>query len=150
MKQLSKLQSVAFLTGGMLMVVGAGCYAFLYGQQVACWIYLAGAVLFATMQISETYDGSNTAVRRLKRIMTFADIMFVLSGLLMVDNAYMFMRDSFGNFTTYLEMVYNKWVLALLVAAILEMYTMHRIGAELRKEQKRAGEAGGEVQKNTK
>ena len=32
-------------------------------------------------------------------------------------------------------MVFNKWVLLLLVAAVLEIYTMHRISSELDKEQ---------------
>lgn len=118
------------------MVIGAGCYAFIYAQQVVCWVYLAGALLFASMQVSETYEGNNQAVKRLKRIMTFADIFFVLSGLLMVDSAYMFMRDSFTDIVSYYNLVYNKWVLLLLVAAILEMYTMHRISAELKKEEK--------------
>lgn len=136
MKQLSKFQSTLFLIGGVLMVIGAGCYAFIYAQQVVCWVYLAGALLFASMQVSETYEGNNQAVKRLKRIMTFADIFFVLSGLLMVDSAYMFMRDSFTDIVSYYNLVYNKWVLLLLVAAILEMYTMHRISAELKKEEK--------------
>ena len=122
------------------MVIGAGCYAFIYAQQVVCWVYLAGALLFASMQVSETYEGNNQAVKRLKRIMTFADIFFVLSGLLMVDSAYMFMRDSFTNIVSYYNLVYNKWVLLLLVAAILEMYTMHRISAELKKEEKNQNE----------
>lgn len=140
MKQLSKLQSTLFLIGGALMVIGAGCYAFIYAQQVVCWVYLAGALLFASMQVSETYEGNNQAVKRLKRIMTFADIFFVLSGLLMVDSAYMFMRDSFTDIVSYYNLVYNKWVLLLLVAAILEMYTMHRISAELKKEEKNQNE----------
>ena len=92
------------------------------------------------MQVSETYEGDNQAVKRLKRIMTFADIFFVLSGLLMVDSAYMFMRDSFTDIVSYYNLVYNKWVLLLLVAAILEMYTMHRISAELKKEEKNQNE----------
>lgn len=140
MKQLSKLQNTLFLIGGVLMVIGAGCYAFIYAQQVVCWVYLAGALLFASMQVSETYEGNNQAVKRLKRIMTFADIFFVLSGLLMVDSAYMFMRDSFTDIVSYYNLVYNKWVLLLLVAAILEMYTMHRISAELKKEEKNQNE----------
>lgn len=140
MKQLSKFQSTLFLIGGVLMVIGAGCYAFIYAQQVVCWVYLAGALLFASMQVSETYEGNNQAVKRLKRIMTFADIFFVLSGLLMVDSAYMFMRDSFTDIVSYYNLVYNKWVLLLLVAAILEMYTMHRISAELKKEEKNQNE----------
>ena len=50
MKQLSKIQSILFLIGGVLMVIGAGCYAFLLGQKVVCWVYLVGALLFAWMQ----------------------------------------------------------------------------------------------------
>mgnify|MGYP004585207885 FL=1 len=134
MKQLSKLQSTLFLIGGALMVVGAGCYAFLVAQQVVCWVYLVGALIFASMQVNQTYEGNSTTIKRLKRIMTTADIFFVLSGLLMVDSAYMFLRDSFSDTVTYLNLIYNKWVLMLLVAAILEMYTMHRIGSELKKE----------------
>ena len=134
MKQLSKLQSTLFLIGGALMVVGAGCYAFLVAQQVVCWVYLVGALIFASMQVNQTYEGKSTTIKRLKRIMTTADIFFVLSGLLMVDSAYMFLRDSFSDTVTYLNLIYNKWVLMLLVAAILEMYTMHRIGSELKKE----------------
>lgn len=134
MKQLSKLQSTLFLIGGALMVVGAGCYAFLVAQQIVCWVYLVGALIFASMQVNQTYEGNSTTIKRLKRIMTTADIFFVLSGLLMVDSAYMFLRDSFSDTVTYLNLIYNKWVLMLLVAAILEMYTMHRIGSELKKE----------------
>lgn len=135
MKQLSKLQSTLFLIGGVLMVVGAGCYAFLVAQQVVCWVYLVGALIFASMQVNQTYEGNSSTIKRLKRIMTTADIFFVLSGLLMVDSAYMFLRDSFSDTVTYLNLIYNKWVLMLLVAAILEMYTMHRIGSELKKEE---------------
>lgn len=134
MKQLSRTQNIIFLVGGVLMVVGAGCFAFMWQQEIMCWIYLAGAVMFATMQMMQTYEGNNITVRRLKKIMTTADIFFVLSGILMVDNAYRFMQQVFTNYVTYFQYVFNKWVLLLLVAAVLEIYTMHRISAELSKE----------------
>lgn len=134
MKQLSRTQNIIFLVGGVLMVVGAGCFAFMWQQEVMCWIYLAGAVMFATMQMMQTYEGNNITVRRLKKIMTTADIFFVLSGILMVDNAYRFMQQIFTNYVAYFQYVFNKWVLLLLVAAVLEIYTMHRISAELSKE----------------
>ena len=70
MKQLSKLQSTLFLIGGVLMVVGAGCYAFLVAQQVVCWVYLVGALIFASMQVNQTYEGNSPTIKRLKRIMT--------------------------------------------------------------------------------
>lgn len=134
MKQLSRTQNIIFLVGGVLMVVGAGCFAFMWQQEVMCWIYLAGAVMFATMQMMQTYEGNNITVRRLKKLMTTADIFFVLSGILMVDNAYRFMQQVFTNYVAYFQYVFNKWVLLLLVAAVLEIYTMHRISAELSKE----------------
>lgn len=134
MKQLSRTQNIIFLVGGVLMVVGAGCFAFMWQQEVMCWIYLAGAVMFATMQMMQTYEGNNITVRRLKKIMTTADIFFVLSGILMVDNAYRFMQQVFTNYVAYFQYVFNKWVLLLLVAAVLEIYTMHRISAELSKD----------------
>ena len=134
MKQLSRTQNIIVLVGGVLMVVGAGCFAFMWQQEVMCWIYLAGAVMFATMQMMQTYEGNNITVRRLKKIMTTADIFFVLSGILMVDNAYRFMQQVFTNYVAYFQYVFNKWVLLLLVAAVLEIYTMHRISAVLSKE----------------
>lgn len=134
MKQLSRTQNIIFLVGGVLMVVGAGCFAFMWQQEIMCWIYLAGAAMFATMQMMQTYEGNNITVRRLKKIMTTADIFFVLSGILMVDNAYRFMQQVFTNYVAYFQYVFNKWVLLLLVAAVLEIYTMHRISAELSKE----------------
>ena len=134
MKQLNTIQSALFLLGGVLMVVGAGCFVFMFAQQIACWIFLVGALLFAAMQVNQAYEGQNLTIKRLKKIMTFADIFFVLAGLLMVDSANMWLRDYFSDITTYYNVVYNKWVLMLLAAAFLEMYSMHRISSELKKE----------------
>lgn len=135
MKQLNTLQSALFLTGGILMVIGAGCFVFMFAQQIVCWIYLLGALLFAAMQVNQAYEGQNPTIKRLKKIMTFADIFFVLAGLLMVDSANMWLRDSFFDPVTYFNLIYNKWVMLLLAAAILEMYSMHRIASELKKEE---------------
>lgn len=135
MKQLNTLQSALFLTGGILMVIGAGCFVFMFAQQIVCWIYLLGALLFAAMQVNQAYEGQNPTIKRLKKIMTFADIFFVLAGLLMVDSANMWLRDSFSDTVTYFNLIYNKWVMLLLAAAILEMYSMHRIASELKKEE---------------
>ena len=33
--------------------------------------------------------------------------------------------------------IYNKWVIVLLIAAILQLYTTHRIGSELEREAKK-------------
>lgn len=135
MKQLNKLQTLIFLTGGAMMVVGAGCFALMWQQKIACWIYLVGALMFGIMQMMQEYQGNNFIVKRLKRIMSLADIFFILSGFLMVDMVYRFLQSAFDNYLTYYNTIYNKWVVLLLIAAILEMYTMHRIEHELSKEE---------------
>lgn len=123
------------MLGGLLMVVGAGCYVFMFAQPVVCWVFLLGTILFAAMQCMQSYEGTDMTVRRLKRIMTLADLFFVLAGLLMVDTTYQFLRDAFNNVIDYYQMVYNKWVVLLLIAVALEVYTTHRISHMLGKQQ---------------
>nr|WP_296088067.1 hypothetical protein [uncultured Prevotella sp.] len=139
MKQLSKLQSVIFLLGGVLMVVGAACFAFgfIYPKMmlITSWLFLAGTVLFSVIQAMQVYEGPSLIIHRLKRMQYVADIFFVLSGISMVDTVYAFARHWFSNQETYITYFYNKWVVFLLIAALLELYTTHRISHELKKEE---------------
>lgn len=138
MKQLNKTQGILFLAGGVMMVAGAGCFVFMWQQRVVCWVFLLGTVLFTLMQLMQTYEGEDLVVKRLKRIQVIADILFLLSGFLMVDAAYQYLLPLFNTpdgsgYYTYLTYVYNKWVILLLIAALLELYTTHRINYELNK-----------------
>lgn len=139
MKQLSKLQSVIFLLGGVLMVVGAACFAFgfIYPKMmlITSWLFLAGTVSFSVIQAMQVYEGPSLIIHRLKRMQYVADIFFVLSGISMVDTVYAFARHWFSNQETYITYFYNKWVVFLLIAALLELYTTHRISHELKKEE---------------
>ena len=134
MKQLNRFQSILFAIGGMLMVIGAGCFAFMWQQRAVCWLYLVGASMFTLMQSMQTYEGSNFVIRRLKRIQAVANIFFMLAGILMVDTAYMFFRPLFNSSIAYIDFLYNKWVVLLLIAAFLEIYSMHRIDSEMKKD----------------
>lgn len=141
MKQLSRLQSLIFLAGGLLMVVGAGLFVF-SNKQLASWIFLVGAIAFVSMQMQQQYEGTNFVIRRLRRIMTLADICFILAALLMVENAYNFLLPLFvdhlqNGLNDYIIYIMGKWVVMLLIAAILEVYTTHRISNELEKEKQR-------------
>ena len=136
MKQLNKLQSILYAVGGALMVIGAGCFAFMWQQQTVCWLYLVGATLFCLMQSMQTYEGTDFVVRRLKRIQAVANIFFMLAGILMADTAYMFFRPLFDSSIAYVDYLYNKWVVLLLIAALLEIYTMHRIDHEMKKDKR--------------
>ena len=133
MKQLSKLQSIVFLIGGALMVVGVGSFVLLFYQSVSCWIFLAGAILFATVQLMQTFEGDNITIKRLKRIQDLSDILFIIAGIILVDTVYGFFRDFFSNYENYVTYLYNKWVVVLFLATLLELYTVHRIDYELSK-----------------
>lgn len=137
---MNKIQSAILLLGGVLMVVGAVCFAvfrYIYPWLLlyTCWLFLAGTVLFALMQAMQFYEGNSHVTHRLKRMQTIADIFFVFSGISMVDTVYAFFRHWFSNQETYITCFYNKWVVFLLVAAVLEIYTTVRMSAELKKEE---------------
>ena len=139
MRPLTRLQSLLFLVGGILMVVGATAFVLMWHREVACWVFLAGAVLFAVIQSMQIYEGNNTTIRRLKKILNVADLFFVLAAILMVDTCHHFLLPLFRNggsdgYYTYIEYVYNKWVVFLLVAAILEVYATFRISNEMGRE----------------
>lgn len=122
----------------MTMVAGAGLYAFFIAQSIACWVMLVGALAFVLMQSRQRYEGTSQAIRRLRKIMTIAGLGFIIAGLFMVEDSYMFLRPVFSNtvesYTTYVNIFHHNWVILLLISAILEMYTSHRISYELKKE----------------
>ena len=129
MKQLSRVESAIFLLGGLLMVIGAG--ASLLAWVGAPYVFALGALCFTAMQMKQRYDGQNVTIRRLRRMMLISDVLFLVSALLMFASQ----RNIFGlDHITYLQYVYQKWVVTLLIAAILQLYSYHRIGQELVKE----------------
>ena len=132
MRQLNSWQNAIFLTGATLMVVGAG--ASLPGWTVAPYLYAIGAVGFTSMQMLQRYEGPSLTIRRLRRIMLLSDVLLLVSALLMFASS----DNPLGlDYMTYLQYVYRKWVLTLLIAAVLQLYTTHRIGSELEKEAKK-------------
>ena len=129
MKQLSKTQTLVFVVGAVLMVIGAGTS--LLAWLLAPYVFAVGALAFTSMQFLQRYEGSNFVIRRLRRMMLMSDGLFLLSALLMFAS----MGNVFGlSQVNYITYIYNKWVLTLLIAAILQLYSTHRIDRELAKE----------------
>ena len=129
MRQLTKVQTIIYLVGGLLMVIGAG--ASLLAWRLAPYVFAVGAICFASMQMMQRYEDQNFVIRRLRRILLLSDVLFLVAALLMLANQGNFLGISY---ITYIQYVYNKWVVVLLIAAILQIYTIHRIGHELEKE----------------
>ena len=129
MRQLNKIQTLIFLVGALLMVVGAG--ASVLAWKLAPYVFAVGAIAFTSMQLLQRYEGTNFVIRRLRRMMILSDFLFLLSALLMFAS----MGNVFGlSHIDYITYIYNKWVLTLLVAALLQLYATHRIDRELTKE----------------
>ena len=132
MKQLNSMQSAIFVVGALLMVIGAAASVFHWSA--AFYVYAVGAVAFTSMQMLQSYDGSNFVLRRLRRIVIVSDLLFLFTAVLMFASQ----GNAFGlDWLTYVNYVQNNWVVTLLVAAILQLYTSHRIGSELEKEAKK-------------
>ena len=129
MRQLSKTETILFLLGGLLMVVGAGASMFL--QSWASYVFAPGALLFVAMQLRQRYEGSNFTIRRLRHIMIISDVLFLVAALLMFANQSNFLGL---DYLSYIKYVHNNWIVVLLVAAILQLYSSHRIANELEKD----------------
>ena len=129
MKQLTQAQSYIFLIGAVLMVIGAGIS--LLGWWFYPYVYSAGALCYASMQLLQRYEGTNVTIRRLRRMMIASDFLILLTGVLMFADA----QNYFGiSQMAYLQYVYHKWVVTLLIAALLQLYVTHRLDHELKKE----------------
>ena len=139
LRQLNTLQNYILLIGAIMMVVGVGCIVFGIMPKATSIIFCVGTISFALMQMTQTYEGNNITLKRLRHIMVLADIAFIISGLLMLENVYKFFFPIFATsiegYNTYLHVVYNNWVVALLIGAVLEIYTTHRIAYVINKEE---------------
>ena len=133
MRQLSKVESILLLLGGLLMVIGSGASLFL--RSWAHYVFAPGALLFVAMQLRQRYEGSDFVIRRLRRILIMSDVLFLLAALLMFANEGNFLGIQY---VSYIKYVHNNWIVALLVAAILQLYASHRIAHELDKDAKNA------------
>ena len=131
MRQLSKWEAYLLMLGGLLMVVGAGANVLFCSW--APYVFAPGALLFVAMQLRQRYEGSEFTIRRLRRIQIISDFLFLVAGLLMMANQQNFLGlDQLS----YIKYVHNNWVVVLLVAAVLQLYTSHRIANELEKDTK--------------
>ena len=124
MKKLNKFQTFVLCMGGLLVLVGAMLNP--VESLVAVYVYCVGALMFVAMQRLESYEGDSFVVRRLRRQQIVGGLLLLLSGVAMFGQEYHIMY-----------MQHNEWLIILLIAAMLELYTSFRIPAEIEKENKK-------------
>lgn len=112
---MKKLLPGLYMVGGMMALAGAAVY--ITGWEVAPYIYIIGAALFALAQINTPYEGTNKNIKRLRRQQIVGALLLVVTGAFM--------------FTTH----NNEWIACLTIAAVIELYTSFRIPQEEKKEQ---------------
>lgn len=133
MKQLNKVENIIFLMGAVMIVVGSIANVML--RPWAPYIFAMGTVAFVLMQLKQSYEGNNVVIRRLRRMVVASDLFFVITAVLMFAN----INNLFGlDRSSYLQYVRNNWVVTLLIAALLQLYSNHRLGKELSEEQKKS------------
>ena len=116
-----------FIAGAVLMLIGA--VTSLLRWDAAPWLFAAGALAYTSMQMQQSYEGRNFTVRRLRRIMLFSDFLLLLTAALMFISRWPQLGGL--DWLTYVNYVHNNWVVTLLIAAILQLYTTYRIDREL-------------------
>ena len=128
MRQLNKIENTILLFGAVMMVIGSG--ANIFAQPWAPYVFGMGTVGYVLMQLKQKYEGSNVAIKRLRRVVIISDVCLLLAAVMMFANMdNLFRLDA----VTYIKYVHNNWVVVLLVAAMLQLYTSHRISKEILK-----------------
>lgn len=128
MRQLNKTENTILLFGAVMMVIGSG--ANIFAQPWAPYVFGMGTVGYVLMQLKQKYEGSNVAIKRLRRMVIISDVCLLLAAVMMFANMdNLFRLDA----VTYIKYVHNNWVVVLLVAAMLQLYTSHRISKEILK-----------------
>jgi hypothetical protein len=132
MEPLSKIGSAIFIIGALLMLAGA--VLGMTAKDIAPWLFAIGALAYTAMQMKQGYEGNNITIRRLRAIMLFSDVLLILvAALMFADHGNPFQLE----YLTWLNYIHNNWVVLLLIAAVMQFYTVFRIDNELKKEAKK-------------
>ena len=111
------IQTILYRIGGTLIVIGS--ILPLFAPDIAPFVFALGAILFGCIQISDRYEGKNFIIRRLRRQQVMGALLLIVTAYLMIS-AY-FQWSPFRG---------NEWKVTLMIAAILELYTVFRIDYE--------------------
>lgn len=133
MRQLSSLQLIIMNTGALLILASLLGRLFLpiFPPLAYPVVYLAGAMAFGCMQMLQRYEGPSLTIRRLRTIQVTADILLIATGFFMLLPHMGIYHIPILNITTWR----NEWLVLLVVAAILETYSLFRLMYELEKKQ---------------
>ncbi|MCR4765899.1 MAG: hypothetical protein K5856_06985 [Bacteroidaceae bacterium] len=111
---MKKELNILFMCGMVFALIGAAIY--ITHWPYAPYMFIVGAVTAAIAQIFAQPHVEDVTLKRLYRQQMFGALFLVFSGILMLY--------THG----------NEWIVCLLIAAILELYTAYRIPQEEKKQ----------------
>jgi phosphatidylglycerophosphate synthase len=114
MKQNSKLKNTLFQISAILILVAAVVYSF--RPSIAGYIMIAGAIGYIAITLTTPYRGKSFRGKRLFTMQALAALLICVSAYLMFTGT-------------------NGWVVVLLIAAILILYSTIAMSMEYKKEQ---------------
>lgn len=126
MKELSRLQTIIYFVGGILMIAGA--VLFLYDPLIlAPTLFSIGALAYVSMQWMQKYEGEKFILKRLRKLQLLSGWIIIFSAILMVCN-----RWTYDIFTLLKVDIYNMWIVFLFVGVLLQFYTILRMDKEIK------------------
>ena len=136
MKQLNKIQSAFFLLGGVLMVVGACSFVLkqIYPSLVetTSWVFLLGTVLLQRDPVDADLRGQVDCDPSLEAHPECSQHPLYLCRHLDGGYGLYLYREMAGQSAALYSIFYGKWIVVMLVASILELYTTFRISHEMK------------------
>ncbi len=115
------LRTLLYRLSGLTLIVGA--LLPLFAPTAAAYTFAAGALVFAPIQLTDRYEGTNFTIRRLRRQQMIGALMLVVTACLMITAAH-----GIAPFRGH------EWMITLLIATLLELYTAFRIDWVMRHE----------------
>lgn len=133
--------------GGVLMVFSAALImasSFFIEDPSVCvsirdivpWIFLSATVVYVVMQRMLNTKTDSFILRRLYAIQLLSGVCFIVAALLLIEQYNGFLLplvvNEMNSYYNYLRFVHNNWVVMMLVGALLQLYSTHRISNEVR------------------
>lgn len=148
MEKINNLYGILMTVGGAVMVTCAGLvmassllienpYVNVLIHKAVPWAFLLGSLLYVVCQRKLNARPQNFVQRRLQTIQLLSGLCFIASSLLMIEQYWGFLLplvvSEMNSYHNYLRIVYNNWVLIMLVGALLQLYSTNRLSHEMRK-----------------
>ena len=141
MKQPTKRNNIIMLTGGMVMVLSAGLLMLAAFNSQQAWaevaqktvsiLFFIGAIAYTAAQRQMAYASTDFTLNRLFSLQFLSGFCFVIAGLDMTEQYWTILKPlvvkDIDSYFIYLRVVYNNWVVLLLIGGLLQLYTSHRI-----------------------